>query len=483
MNDKQIKRLEYEYRILSENAKECLWVFNFQARKLTYVSPNVFKLLGITAEDAMRDPLVIVAPEGSHQVGQNSIQQVIALYQSSEKNLEELSVVQDVQLFHKDGSLKQVEVTVRLIENKETGSLEILGISRDITERKRLEEELNRAIASKNEMIERLEKSKQTLKNVTLELNRKNRALREIATKDALTGIYNRYYFDRKIIEESERCQRYAYPLSIILFDIDNFKIVNDVWGHDVGDQVLIRIADAARCSIRKQDILARWGGEEFVVLMPHTDLQAATTAAAKLKEALSGLVHPDIDTTVTASFGVTEFMHGETKESWFRRVDHAMFCSKNNGGNCVSGIDWLKAFPHVKISLAWKSAWESGNPIIDDGHRQIIRLVNRTIEELLGTETAALPGTMEMLFDYVRAHFEAEDALLGDIDYTQAEVHRAAHQALQARLDHFNRQMLARTLESSVFISFLLDDLVISHILKSDFRFYPLLKAYGHTS
>jgi diguanylate cyclase (GGDEF)-like protein/hemerythrin-like metal-binding protein/PAS domain S-box-containing protein len=479
-NEERLKKLEYEYRILSENALEVIWVFDISTRKFTYVSPSVRKLRGLPVEEAVQESLEDAVPKETFQAGMENTRRMVELYRNGERRPELLTAVQDMEIFYRDQTIKQIEVTVRLIENPETGALEVLGVTRDITERKKLEAQLQQAVETKNTMIEHMEKSEKALKRLTVELHQKNLELQEIAAKDTLTGIFNRYAFDCKAAEESERCQRYGYPLSVILFDLDSFKIVNDAWGHDVGDSVLVRVAEAAKSTVRKQDTLARWGGEEFVVLMPHTDLASAVKAAEKLRDTFATLRHPDINATVTASFGATEFIRSETKESWFRRVDYAMFCSKNKGGNSVTGIDWMEASPFVKVSLAWKPAWESGNPVIDSQHRQIVALANQTMDAMLGMESAALNEAMRDLNEHIQLHFREEETLLQEIGYPQAEVHASVHQALQARVAGYCDQFAARRLPSAAFISFLLNDVVIGHIQGDDIRYFPWLKAHS---
>jgi len=480
MNDERFRKLEYEYRLLSENALECIWVYDIASNRFTYMSPNVWKLRGISAQEAMAESLADAVPEETYRVAMENTKRMVALYLGGERRQEALTCVKDMQIYSKEKETKQIEVTVKLIENPETGALEVLGVSRDITERKALERQLNQAIASKSEMIERLKKSEKALRKLAEELNRKNRALSEVAAKDALTGIFNRYYFDRKVIEESERSQRYAYPLSIILFDIDNFKKINDTWGHDAGDRVLERIAGAAKSSIRREDIFARWGGEEFVVLLPNTNLPAAIKAAEKLKGKFETLSHPNVKMAVTASFGVTEFIPGETKGSWFRRVDYAMFRSKNKGRNCVTGLGWAEAFPFVKINLEWKSEWESGNPIIDGRHKEIISLGNATLDAMTDKESGDPVKAEKELIEHIRVHFKEEEALLRDVSYPEAEKHAATHDRLLTRIDEHHNQFLSGELKFAAFFSFLLDQVVIGHMLTDDFRYFPYLKGTG---
>jgi len=480
MNDERFRKLEYEYRLLSENALECIWVYDIKSNRFTYMSPNVFKLRGVTAEEAMQESLADAVPGESYQVAMENTKRMVDLYLGGERREEMLSCVRDMQLYSKEKETKQIEVTVKLIENPETGALEVLGVSRDITERKALEAQLKQAIESKSEIIEQLKASETALKKLAEELNRKNKALSEIAVKDSLTGIFNRYYFDRKVVEESERSERYGYPLSMILFDIDDFKLINDTWGHDAGDRVLERIAGATASSIRREDIFARWGGEEFVVLLPNTDLPAAVTAAKKLKDRFETLSHPNINTRITASFGVTELVPGETKGSWFRRVDYAMFRSKNEGKNCVTGLDWTEAFPSVKINLEWKDEWESGNAVIDGRHREIIALGNATLDAMTDIESGDPEKAEKLLIEQIRLHFEEEEAILRAASYPEAEEHAAAHGVILARMDELHKQFLSGELKFTVLFSYLLNRIVIGHMLADDFRYFPYLKKGG---
>ncbi|HPF87619.1 MAG TPA: bacteriohemerythrin [Candidatus Limiplasma sp.] len=477
MDNEKHKKLEYEYRLLSENALECIWVFDIQAQRFTYMSPNVTELRGITVEEAMQESLADAVPQESYDTAVKNTRMMVERYLAGERRKEMLTTVKDMRIYTTDGKIKQIEVTVRLIQNEETGAFEMLGVSRDITERKRLEEQLTQALAGKNEMIARLEKSEKALKRLTAELNRKNKALGEIAVKDALTGIYNRYYFDRKVAEETDRCQRYVYPLSMILFDIDNFKTINDTWGHDIGDHVLKRMAAAAKKAVRRQDVLARWGGEEFVVLMPHTDLQAAVAAANKLCTRIEALGHPEIQIPVKASFGAAQYIRGESKESWFQRVDHAMFCAKDKGGNCVIGMGWTQAFPFVKVTMEWKKSWESGNAHIDSQHKRLVALMNKTMSAMQGRESTAPGAALETLLHNIRTHFDTEEALLQKVRYPQADTHAALHDALWARITALHRQLQSGETTAAAFFAVLLDELLIGHIQTEDFQFFPYLK------
>ncbi len=128
--------------------------------------------------------------------------------------------------------------------------------------------------------------------------------LRDTAIKDALTGLYNRRYMDERIDQEFQRCKRYNHPMSVAMIDIDYFKKVNDTYGHDVGDQVLKTLASELKTKLRKSDILSRYGGEEFVVVLPETGLVESKNALEKVREYISTLaIQDDTGKTFQISF------------------------------------------------------------------------------------------------------------------------------------------------------------------------------------
>ena len=155
------------------------------------------------------------------------------------------------------------------------------------------------------------------------------------AGTDPLTGLFNRRKFDEKLAIEILRAQRYKTPLSLILYDIDYFKLINDTHGHQVGDKVLIDLSRLVAARIRQNDVLARWGGEEFVILVPESSAKMARELAENLREAVQALIF-DYSITVTCSFGVAEFEIGDTVETLVARADAAMYRAKMNGRNRV---------------------------------------------------------------------------------------------------------------------------------------------------
>ena len=172
-----------------------------------------------------------------------------------------------------------------------------------------------------------------------IEVNRiledKNREYETMATTDSLTGLYNRYKFTELYLSSYKTMLQRDNTMSIILLDIDFFKRVNDSYGHNVGDQVLIQVSHTLLRTLRNIDIVCRWGGEEFLVLLPTANLANAAVLAEKLRQYIDEL-EIDVAGHVSASFGVSEVVVGESMEEAIARADSALYVAKNSGRNCV---------------------------------------------------------------------------------------------------------------------------------------------------
>lgn len=160
--------------------------------------------------------------------------------------------------------------------------------------------------------------------------------LSNIAYTDSLTNIYNRLHFAHFLDAEIDKAERYGGTFSIIFFDLDNFKDVNDTYGHSTGDEVLEQITKIVAAANRNADIFARYGGEEFIILAPETDTSGAMIHAERLRSDIEKFEFETVG-HVTSSFGVTEFKPGEdTLETLLDRVDVALYQAKDYGRNRV---------------------------------------------------------------------------------------------------------------------------------------------------
>lgn len=195
----------------------------------------------------------------------------------------------------RDGTEIDVEITTTYLDEK---GGRFFSFVRDITDRKMLEAELVRA-----------------------------------ATYDSLTGVFNRKSLEEKIEAEVERAKRYGSTFSLIMFDVDDFKHINDTLGHHVGDKVLQDIAAVVARNIRVLDAAGRWGGEEFMILLSETSHAEAAIVAEKLRVALASHRAGEAD-HVTASFGMTSYQAEDSLDTIFKRVDDLLYSAKNSGKN-----------------------------------------------------------------------------------------------------------------------------------------------------
>ncbi|WP_162984528.1 GGDEF domain-containing response regulator [Poseidonibacter antarcticus] len=168
------------------------------------------------------------------------------------------------------------------------------------------------------------------------EIKEKSNLLEYQASHDTLTGLFNRNKFNSLLGKEIRRSSRYRNNLSLILFDIDFFKIVNDEYGHQIGDEVLKEIAKLITQNVREHDTIVRWGGEEFLLLLPETDLKGASIVAEKIRITIYKQPLTKFKLNITASFGVSILKDDDTEESFISRSDEALYEAKETGRNKV---------------------------------------------------------------------------------------------------------------------------------------------------
>ena len=309
------------------------------------------------------------------------------------------------------------------------------------------------------------------------QLQQKQWQLEQLSYHDQLTGAKNRHYLDEIIAGEMARADRYKEPLSMLIFDLDHFKKVNDTWGHPVGDLVLKHTAEIIGERIRKADSLVRIGGEEFVVLMPETRLAGAREAAESLRAALAANDHP-IAGKVTASFGVAERMKIEPFSYWYRRADEALYRAKQGGRNCVVAADASGILPFEAVRLEWRSEWESGNSLIDEQHQELIALGNKIIYlELEKSRTEELLLQLEFLIEHIHRHFTAEEKILVQAGYPEHLHHGEIHKELLGKLLICKAEYLAGGIMPAAFFAFVVDEIVVGHMLKEDQKFFPYVR------
>ncbi len=158
------------------------------------------------------------------------------------------------------------------------------------------------------------------------------KAFHKSSITDPLTGLWNRKMSDDMLDRVTDESIRYEKNYSMILLDIDFFKKINDKYGHHVGDKILVEFAKIVQENTRESDMLFRWGGEEFLIILPNTDIEGAATAADKILEKVRNHKYPDLKKGMTVSAGVAENTDKSDKDSFFKRVDKALYQAKDEG-------------------------------------------------------------------------------------------------------------------------------------------------------
>lgn len=208
------------------------------------------------------------------------------------------------------------------------------NIQEHMDARRQLErEQLARAEAEVNHLRQELAQ----VENESQDLRQRLQDARERALRDALTGLYNRLAYDERIAQECDRWARYGRPAVLSIWDIDYFKRINDEFGHKAGDTVLRAVAKLLQESTRKSDFVARFGGEEFMLLFPETDMATALELANRLRERVAAkrYQYHGKPVPLTISCGLAEFAEGETPDEVYRRADEALYSAKAAGRNC----------------------------------------------------------------------------------------------------------------------------------------------------
>lgn len=173
-----------------------------------------------------------------------------------------------------------------------------------------------------------------------------NIALREASTHDPLTGLGNRRLLVERLKEESDRSRRYSRPLSIAMLDIDHFKQVNDEHGHELGDQVLVEVSRIMEEQVRDQDLCGRWGGEEFLIILPETHVDAACRVLERVRDNIAALQVQigEQSIGITVSIGVAEHEDEEAYSDTINQADWALLTAKRSGRNRLARADKVDA-------------------------------------------------------------------------------------------------------------------------------------------
>ena len=296
------------------------------------------------------------------------------------------------------------------------------------------------------------------------------------ATHDSLTGIFNRSYFKDKFSTELiENCKN-GSVFSIVLFDIDYFKQINDEYGHQKGDEALIGITKLVSKLIRKSDLFFRWGGEEFLILLPGARMEEATRVSEKIRREIEKLKIKGIR-KLTASFGVTQCKVDDNQESMFKRVDNSLYLAKLTGRNkVVYNEEIYIGISDSLINIDWGPFFKSGNDQIDKEHEQLISLSNEIISNCFKKDNKEeMLVLFKQLLDHVVKHFENEEKILEQYKYKEYEQHKLIHEDLVVKAKNMYKSLESGIISPVTVVKYVVQDVIVGHIIKNDFDFFEL--------
>lgn len=285
--------------------------------------------------------------------------------------------------------------------------------------------------------------------------------LQEVANHDELTGIINRRHLNNIIDREIETSKRYGYPLSMAIIDIDFFKEVNDMNGHIIGDVVLRELAKLISENIREADYFGRWGGEEFVVVMPHTDEVRALSAMDKLRKIIAmNSFHNRI--IITCSFGVESYMPSETSDTWFERADSALYKAKSFGRNRIETYtSSLSLFDYTR----YEKDYLTNISLIDQQHKELFL----SIVQLHEFSAAMTPSLIEAFLYDLKQHFMTEEFMMDESNYAKRAEHRLSHKRMVEETSERLMAYKSGMEEINRLIAYLLQDVLLKHLVEED--------------
>lgn len=337
----RLKNEGYEIA-LAKNGKQALQVFSEFEPDLVLVDVNMPGVSGleVLAEIKLKIPelpVIVMTAFSSEEVAVDAVKKGANDYVTKPFNSKEICQVIKENIERS----RMLKSRGQLLEKLKTSSSDLIS---KVNELEGYNRELINSIRAKSEILEDLEDT--------------NLKLKELSTRDSLTNLYNHAYFQERLSEEFKRCQRYNKCLSFIMIDIDDFKDLNDTYGHQAGDSILIKLSNLLMESIRGIDIAARYGGEEFALILPKINAEGAKLLAERLRQHVEvyfddkknlpqnmrGLLHKmkDIAAKVTISQGIATIPHAKikTKADLIKAADNALYRAKRNGKNVVEVCD-----------------------------------------------------------------------------------------------------------------------------------------------
>ena len=295
--ENKIKESEKSHRLLTDNASDIIATVDLSGN-FTYISPSVEKITGYTQEEVIKHYREIGYFLPGVQKDMDRTRESIKEMVEKGEHFDSINFEQ--RQVRKDGESIYTDTVLSGIYDDDNKFRELLAISRDITEKVKMRREITK-----------------------------------LSETDKLTQLNNRCKLDSELENQLNRTKNRSAIFGLIMIDIDHFKQVNDCFGHMAGDVVLVELAELFKASIRSADIVGRWGGEEFMVILPDTDEKVAVELAEKIRRKVSENRFSKQD-GITISLGVSVFNDDTSVDTIIYRADQALYVAKNNGRNRV---------------------------------------------------------------------------------------------------------------------------------------------------
>jgi diguanylate cyclase (GGDEF)-like protein/hemerythrin-like metal-binding protein/PAS domain S-box-containing protein len=326
------------------------------------------------------------------------------------------------------------------------------------------------------------------LASVAIEHHQTLGELEHQAHTDYLTELVNRRHFMELAEAELIRAHRYRKPISMLMFDVDHFKWVNDTHGHRAGDKVLQALAGIVRQTLREVDIVGRMGGEEFAAILPETNTEQAWNGAERLRLAVADSKIPmeaGGSVNISISIGVATMAQGAADvETLLKLADEALYVAKNSGRNQVRMAAGDSRKPEAGdvltnfVKLSWRDPYACGHPLIDAQHRALFDQANDLLAAMLsGCSADRIATSIDALGDDIVQHFRDEEAVLAECGFPGAAAHSAIHRELVDRVVAVVDRHRAGHVDIGELFQFLAVDVIARHMLRDDREFFPYVK------
>lgn len=338
------------------------------------------------------------------------------------------------------------------------------------------------------------------LASIAIQRKRLEEELYQHAFRDPLTKLPNRRLLNDRLDQTLDASRRNGHFVALMFLDLDNFKPLNDEHGHGVGDLLLIEVAKRIRSCVRGADTVARFGGDEFVVMLRELSDDAvasaaqASTVAEKIRVVLSepyllmlakeGREEIPIMHRCTSSIGVVIFDYTASREQALQWADVAMYQAKSAGRNCVVMDQQIHVGNQSSslLHLNWRELYESGEPTIDQAHRKLFELANHLFDAAFTREEDPknFDSALDEIFAHIIKHFDDEEAILASNHYEDLDNHILAHKILLAHAQKLRDVVAAGGDTIAELVSFIANEVVAQHMLKVDHQFYSLFESHS---